>query len=93
MTQSNSDDQLEHSVSEVFQAFGNVYVKIRRDGKGMPFAFCQYEVGFVIAPSFYLIADTVQNVGDAQRAITMGRGLLIDGRACRTEVAKVNRKS
>ncbi|KAI4110648.1 MAG: hypothetical protein LQ339_001224 [Xanthoria mediterranea] len=74
LTQSNSDDQLEHSVSEVFQAFGNVYVKIRRDGKGMPFAFCQYE-----------------NVGDAQRAITMGRGLLIDGRACRTEVAKVNR--
>ncbi|KAI4264603.1 MAG: hypothetical protein L6R38_001641 [Xanthoria sp. 2 TBL-2021] len=74
LTQSKSDDQLEHSVSEVFQAFGNVYVKIRRDGKGMPFAFCQYE-----------------NVGDAQRAITMGRGLLIDGRACRTEVAKVNR--
>ncbi|KAL8733622.1 MAG: hypothetical protein Q9166_002032 [cf. Caloplaca sp. 2 TL-2023] len=75
LTQSKSDDQLEHSVSEVFQAFGNVYVKIRRDNKGMPFAFCQYE-----------------NVGDAQRAITMGRGLLIDGRACRTEVAKVNRK-
>ncbi|KAL8697748.1 MAG: hypothetical protein Q9224_002160 [Gallowayella concinna] len=73
LTQSKSDDQLEHSVSEVFQAFGNVYVKIRRDSKGMPFAFCQYE-----------------NVGDAQRAITMGRGLLIDGRACRTEVAKVN---
>ncbi|KAL8807369.1 MAG: hypothetical protein Q9182_000708 [Xanthomendoza sp. 2 TL-2023] len=74
LTQSKSDDQLEHSVTEVFQAFGNVYVKIRRDSKGMPFAFCQYE-----------------NVGDAQRAITMGRGLLIDGRACRTEVAKVNR--
>ncbi|KAL8922203.1 MAG: hypothetical protein Q9172_003664 [Xanthocarpia lactea] len=74
LTQSKSDDQLEHSVSDVFQAFGNVYVKIRRDSKGMPFAFCQYE-----------------NVGDAQRAIAMGRGLLIDGRACRTEVAKVNR--
>ncbi|KAI4248439.1 MAG: hypothetical protein L6R40_000999 [Gallowayella cf. fulva] len=74
LTQSKSDDQLEHSVSEVFQAFGNVYVKIRRDSKGMPFAFCQYE-----------------NVSDAQRAITMGRGLPIDGRPCRTEVAKVNR--
>ncbi|KAL8953972.1 MAG: hypothetical protein Q9222_000182 [Ikaeria aurantiellina] len=74
LTQAKSDDQLEHSVSTVFQAFGNVYVKIRRDNKGMPFAFCQYE-----------------NVNDAQRAITMGRGLLIDGRACRTEVAKVNR--
>ncbi|KAL8708272.1 MAG: hypothetical protein Q9220_006849 [cf. Caloplaca sp. 1 TL-2023] len=73
LTQAKSDDQLEHSVSTVFQTFGNVYVKIRRDNKGMPFAFCQYE-----------------NINDAQRAITMGRGLLIDGRACRTEVAKVN---
>ncbi|KAL8659688.1 MAG: hypothetical protein Q9226_000313 [Calogaya cf. arnoldii] len=50
LTQSKSDDQLEHSVSEVFQAFGNVYVKIRRDGKGMPFAFCQYEVGCMSPP-------------------------------------------
>lgn len=43
-------------------------------------------------PCLCLMANNVQNVGDAQRAITMGRGLLIDGRACRTEVAKVNRK-
>ncbi|KAL9006147.1 MAG: hypothetical protein Q9188_001116 [Gyalolechia gomerana] len=74
LLQSKSDDQLEHSVLEAFQGFGNVYVKIRRDNKGMPFAFCQYE-----------------NANDAQRAITMGRGLVIDGRPCRTEVAKVNR--
>ncbi|KAL9587209.1 MAG: hypothetical protein Q9212_000368 [Teloschistes hypoglaucus] len=74
LTQIKSDEELEKSVSAVFQAFGNVYVKIRRDNKGMPFAFCQYE-----------------NVRDAQRAITMGRGLEINGRACRTEVAKVNR--
>ncbi|KAL8691632.1 MAG: hypothetical protein Q9218_003187 [Villophora microphyllina] len=74
LTQVKSDEELEKSVSTVFQAFGNVYVKIRRDNKGMPFAFCQYE-----------------NVRDAQRAITMGRGLEINGRACRTEVAKVNR--
>ncbi|KAL8661369.1 MAG: hypothetical protein Q9202_005671 [Teloschistes flavicans] len=73
LTQIKSDEELEKSVSAVFQAFGNVYVKIRRDNKGMPFAFCQYE-----------------NVRDAQRAITMGRGLEINGRACRTEVAKVN---
>ena len=33
-----------------------------------------------------------QNVSDAQRAITCGRGMMIDGRPCRTEVAKVNRK-
>lgn len=44
LTQIKSDEELEKSVSAVFQAFGNVYVKIRRDNKGMPFAFCQYEV-------------------------------------------------
>lgn len=33
-----------------------------------------------------------QNVEDAQRAITLGRGMLINGRPCRTEVARVNRK-
>lgn len=92
LTQSKSDDQLEHSVSEVFQAFGNVYVKIRRDSKGMPFAFCQYEVGLMALRPSCLLTDTLQNVSDAQRAITMGRGLPIDGRPCRTEVAKVNRK-
>ncbi|KAI4157412.1 MAG: hypothetical protein L6R39_000694 [Caloplaca ligustica] len=32
-----------------------------------------------------------EHATDAQRAITMGRGLIIEGRACRTEVAKVNR--
>ena len=39
-----TDEQLEFSVREVFQVFGNCYVKIRRDHKGMPYAFCQYEV-------------------------------------------------
>ncbi|KAL8968761.1 MAG: hypothetical protein Q9183_002311 [Haloplaca sp. 2 TL-2023] len=74
LAQALDDEELEKSVSEVFQAFGNVYVKIRRDTKGMPFAFCQYE-----------------HVRDAQRAITMGRGVVINERPCRTEVAKVNR--
>lgn len=32
-----------------------------------------------------------QNAADAQRAIILGRGMPIDGRPCRTEVAKVNR--
>ena len=39
-----TDDQLEHSVQREFSAFGTVYVKIRRDSRGMPYAFCQYEV-------------------------------------------------
>lgn len=35
--------------------FGDVYVKVRRDNKGMPFAFCQYEVSSL---SFILISMT-----------------------------------
>ena len=38
------------------------------------------------------VALIYQNVEDAQRAITLGRGMLINGRACRTEVARVNRE-
>lgn len=30
------------AVTQVFREFGPVYVKIRRDHKNMPFAFCQY---------------------------------------------------
>ena len=37
------DDTLERSVTQVFKEFGTVYVKIRRDSRGMPYAFCQYE--------------------------------------------------
>lgn len=44
LSHTRSDDELEVSVKTVFQTFGTVYVKIRRDNKGMPFAFCQYEV-------------------------------------------------
>ncbi|KAL9014866.1 MAG: hypothetical protein Q9173_000503, partial [Seirophora scorigena] len=75
LLQAMSDEQLERSVAAAFARFGRCFVKIRRDNKGMPFAFVQYE-----------------HASDAQRAITMGRGLIIEGRACRTEVAKVNRK-
>ncbi|MCJ1403889.1 hypothetical protein MMC11_007112 [Xylographa trunciseda] len=38
-----TDEQLEHSVARVFEQFGRVYVKIRRDNRGMPYAFAQYE--------------------------------------------------
>ena len=41
-----SDQQLEFSVASVFEQFGRVYVKIRRDPKGMPYAFAQYEVRY-----------------------------------------------
>lgn len=44
LMQTQTDDQLEHHVSNGFSQFGVCYVKIRRDANGMPFAFVQYEV-------------------------------------------------
>ena len=66
-------------------------MKIRRDARGMPFAFVQYEVSRRVLGSIYH-ADSFKDENDAQRAISDGRGMLINGRPCRTEVAKVNRK-
>lgn len=40
----SSDEELTDAVTEVFGQFGTVYVKIRRDSRGMPYAFCQYTV-------------------------------------------------
>ena len=34
------------AVTQVFREFGPVFVKIRRDPRQMPFAFCQYTVSF-----------------------------------------------
>ncbi|KAL9100380.1 MAG: hypothetical protein Q9163_004238 [Psora crenata] len=42
LTQSDTDEELEYAVSQAFRQFGNVYVKIRRDTRQMPFAFAQY---------------------------------------------------
>ncbi|KAA8576051.1 hypothetical protein EYC84_006214 [Monilinia fructicola] len=42
LLQSENEDSLQMAVTQVFREYGPVYVKIRRDGKHMPFAFCQY---------------------------------------------------
>ncbi|KAH6714345.1 hypothetical protein BKA61DRAFT_673641 [Leptodontidium sp. MPI-SDFR-AT-0119] len=42
LLQSEGDEALEVAVTQIFREFGTVYVKIRRDAKHMPFAFCQY---------------------------------------------------
>ncbi|KAJ5040422.1 uncharacterized protein L3040_006078 [Drepanopeziza brunnea f. sp. 'multigermtubi'] len=42
LLQSEADEALEVAVTQVFREYGTVYVKIRRDTKQMPFAFCQY---------------------------------------------------
>ncbi|KAI0440272.1 hypothetical protein F4803DRAFT_577927 [Xylaria telfairii] len=74
LPESKSDTVLEVAVTKVFSAFGPVFVKIRRDPKNMPFAFCQY-------------TDSKH----AQKAQREGKGLLIEGRPCRTEMVKANR--
>ena len=45
LTAQLADDQLEYKVKEKFEQFGNCYVKIKRDPRGMPYAFVQFEVG------------------------------------------------
>ncbi|KAJ8125176.1 hypothetical protein O1611_g8465 [Lasiodiplodia mahajangana] len=74
LPESKSDTVLEVAVTKVFSAFGPVFVKIRRDPKNMPFAFCQY-------------TDSKH----ARKAQKEGKGLLIEGRPCRTEMVKANR--
>ncbi|KAF4635113.1 hypothetical protein G7Y89_g2980 [Cudoniella acicularis] len=44
LLQSESEEALQAAVTQVFREFGPVYVKIRRDAKQMPFAFCQYTI-------------------------------------------------
>ncbi|KAI1493964.1 hypothetical protein F5X96DRAFT_685290 [Biscogniauxia mediterranea] len=74
LPESKPDHTLEASITKAFATFGPVFVKIRRDSKNMPFAFCQYT-----------------NSEHAEKAMRQGKGLLIEGRACRTEMVKANR--
>ncbi|KAI1362437.1 hypothetical protein F5Y08DRAFT_355331 [Xylaria arbuscula] len=75
LPESKSDTVLEVAVTKAFSPFGPVFVKIRRDPKNMPFAFCQY-------------TDSKH----AQKAQIEGKGLLVEGRPCRTEMVKANRR-
>ncbi|KAI8957713.1 hypothetical protein F5Y11DRAFT_352252 [Daldinia sp. FL1419] len=68
------DSRLEVELTRAFSKFGIVFVKIRRDQRNMPFAFCQYTKD-----------------EDAHNAVSHGRGILIEGRPCRTEMVKANR--
>ncbi|KAI2632771.1 hypothetical protein GGS21DRAFT_544195 [Xylaria nigripes] len=74
LPESKSDTVLEVAITKAFSSFGPVFVKIRRDPKNMPFAFCQY-------------TDSTH----AQKAQKEGKGLLVEGRPCRTEMVKANR--
>ncbi|KAI0886083.1 uncharacterized protein GGS22DRAFT_179088 [Annulohypoxylon maeteangense] len=68
------DSRLEAELTRVFSQYGIVFVKIRRDSRNMPFAFCQYTKD-----------------EDARKAVVQGRGALVEGRPCRTEMVKANR--
>lgn len=39
-----SDQTLEAAVTKIFSQFGTVFIKIKRDPRNMPHAFCQYTV-------------------------------------------------
>ncbi|KAI2463593.1 hypothetical protein F4781DRAFT_437283 [Annulohypoxylon bovei var. microspora] len=68
------DSRLEVELTRIFSQYGIVFVKIRRDSRNMPFAFCQYTKD-----------------EDAREAVIRGRGALVEGRPCRTEMVKANR--
>jgi RNA recognition motif-containing protein len=90
LLQSETEEALQAAVTKVFSEYGIVFVKIRRDPKQMPFAFCQYTVSSLPISSFQ--SDHLQDVAHAERAIREGRGRLINGRPCRTEKAKAHRE-
>ena len=64
LPEGKDDRALEAALTREFSKYGTVFVKIRRDGHNMPFAFCQYTVSYSLLcyptpphpqPSLYLI--------------------------------------
>ncbi|KAK3298206.1 uncharacterized protein B0H64DRAFT_438695 [Chaetomium fimeti] len=78
LPESKNDHALEAAVTREFSQFGTVFVKIRREVKG----------GVTGMP--YAFAQYT-NDEDAKVAIDEGRGIMILGRPCRTEMVKANR--
>lgn len=96
LPESKDDRSLEAAITREFGQFGTVFVKIRREMKGgttgMPYAFAQYTVS---CPSVSVARDTAdnkQNDADANVAVEGGKGIMILGRPCRTEMVKANRE-
>jgi len=48
LPESKDDHSLIAELTREFSRFGTVSVKIRRDGRNMPFAFCQYTASDII---------------------------------------------
>ncbi|KAK4247833.1 hypothetical protein C7999DRAFT_14172 [Corynascus novoguineensis] len=78
LPESKDDRALEAAVTREFSRFGTVFVKIRREGKGN------------VAGMPYAFAQFTDEK-DARVAMEEGRGIMILGRPCRTEMVKANR--
>jgi hypothetical protein len=97
LPEGKDDRALEAAVTREFGRFGTVFVKIRREGRGtsvgMPYAFAQYTVSLWPLLLVNLASSNgQQNDQDAKDAVEKGKGIVILGRPCRTEMAKANRK-
>ncbi|KAI5801706.1 hypothetical protein DFH27DRAFT_557670 [Peziza echinospora] len=71
-----SDDELQEALQNYFGKIGKLHVKIRRDDKGNPYSFCQFEND----------EDAKKAIRDGRGAI-----IDESGRRIRCEAAKVNR--
>ena len=58
----------------------------------MPYAFCQYEVHCREHQVTMVRLTESQTKIEADRAVMAGKGKLIHGRPCRTEIAKAQRQ-
>ncbi len=58
LTQARTGEQLEFSVTSIFKAFGDVYVKVRRESNGIPYALYQYKVCFSLIHSIAMTRST-----------------------------------
>ncbi|KAK4102728.1 hypothetical protein N658DRAFT_422656 [Parathielavia hyrcaniae] len=78
LPESKDDRALEAAVTREFSRYGTVFVKIRREAKGNM-------IGMPYAFAQYTNDD------DAKAAMDEGKGTMILGRPCRTEMVKANR--
>ena len=46
LSSTRTDEELQKSLQDHFEKFGRLYIKIRRDGNGNPYSFCQFEVSY-----------------------------------------------
>ncbi|KAH6630155.1 hypothetical protein B0J18DRAFT_463040 [Chaetomium sp. MPI-SDFR-AT-0129] len=78
LPESQEDRAIEAAITREFSRFGTVFVKIRREARGN-----------ILGMPYAFVQYT--NDENAKAAMEEGRGILILGRPCRTEMVKANR--